>query len=195
MAGFLLDDTPRTDYVDRKKLLASRLSEAEFKLQSQARLNQSITLYIGGLSFYTTETQIADMFVPCGGVKRIVMGLNSVTRAPAGFAFVVFCSQAEARAAYRIVEGARVDDRPISVQWDEEEIFEHSDRRWARGYMGEQVSERLRPTYDGNRGGLGGLRREAAGVDAALREDEAVTYTWLDAPRVQFTRAKRARNE
>ena len=38
------------------------------------------TLYIGNLSFYTTEEQITELFAKCGDIKRVVMGLDKVKR-------------------------------------------------------------------------------------------------------------------
>ena len=49
-------------------------------------LSKSTTLYIGNLSFYTTEEQIYELFTKCsspedgGGIKRIIMGLDRNTR-------------------------------------------------------------------------------------------------------------------
>jgi nuclear cap-binding protein subunit 2 len=49
-------------------------------------LQQSATLYIGNLSFYSTEEQIYQLFSKCtnpedgGGIKRIIMGLDRNSR-------------------------------------------------------------------------------------------------------------------
>jgi hypothetical protein len=51
-------------------------------------LNQSCTLYVGNLSFYTTEEQIYEIFSKCGEIKRIIMGLDRVKKTPCGFCFV-----------------------------------------------------------------------------------------------------------
>jgi len=53
-------------------------------------LNQSTTMYIGNLSFFTTEEQIHELFGRCGDVKRIVMGLDKVKKTPCGFCFVEY---------------------------------------------------------------------------------------------------------
>lgn len=36
----------------------------------------STTLYVGNISFFTTETQVHEAFARCGTVKRIIMGLD-----------------------------------------------------------------------------------------------------------------------
>lgn len=52
----------------------------------------SSTLYIGNLSFYTTEEQIYELFSRAGEVRRIVMGLDRYNRTPCGFCFVEYYS-------------------------------------------------------------------------------------------------------
>ena len=43
-------------------------------------MHSTSTLYIGNLSFYTTEEQITELFAKCGDLKRVVMGLDKVKR-------------------------------------------------------------------------------------------------------------------
>ena len=50
----------------------------------------STTLYVGNLSYYTTEEQIHELFSKCGDVKRIIMGLDKVRKTPCGFCFVEY---------------------------------------------------------------------------------------------------------
>lgn len=54
----------------------------------QQKLNKSTTLYVGNLSFHTTEEQIYEFFSLTGVVKRVIMGLNKQTKEPCGFCFV-----------------------------------------------------------------------------------------------------------
>lgn len=51
------------------------------------RLRTSTTLYVGNLSFYTSEEQLLEAFSKAGDVLRIVMGLDKQQRTPCGFAF------------------------------------------------------------------------------------------------------------
>ena len=53
-------------------------------------LETSCTLYVGNLSFYTTEEQIYELFSRGGDLKRIVMGLDKVKKTPCGFCFVEY---------------------------------------------------------------------------------------------------------
>lgn len=54
----------------------------------QAQLSRSSTVYVGNLSFFTTEEQIAQLFGMAGPIKRIIMGLDRNTKTPCGFCFV-----------------------------------------------------------------------------------------------------------
>ncbi|WVF71309.1 hypothetical protein IAT40_006112 [Kwoniella sp. CBS 6097] len=60
-----------------------RDNRSEIDRETERRLlAQSTTLYVGNLSFYTTEAQMYEVFSTCsrpeegGGIKRIIMGLD-----------------------------------------------------------------------------------------------------------------------
>jgi len=54
------------------------------------QLESSALLYVGNLSFYSTEEQIHELFSRIGEVKRIIMGLNRNNKTPCGFCFVEY---------------------------------------------------------------------------------------------------------
>jgi len=56
----------------------------------EKKLLTSCTLYIGNLSFYTTEEQIHELFNRAGDIKRIIMGLDKLQKTPCGFCFVEY---------------------------------------------------------------------------------------------------------
>ena len=56
----------------------------------EIRLSASTTLYIGNLSFFTSEDQIYELFSMCGDVKRVIMGLDKFKKTPCGFCFVEY---------------------------------------------------------------------------------------------------------
>jgi nuclear cap-binding protein subunit 2 len=58
--------------------------------EQERLLRTSTTLYVGNLSFYTTEEQIYELFSKCGDVKRIIMGLDKFKKTPCGFCFVEY---------------------------------------------------------------------------------------------------------
>ena len=47
-------------------------------------------VYVGNLSVFTTESQIYETFSRVGPVKRVIMGLNAITKTPCGFCFVEY---------------------------------------------------------------------------------------------------------
>jgi nuclear cap-binding protein subunit 2 len=51
-------------------------------------LRNTTTLYVGNLSFYTTEEQIYELFSKCGDVKKVIMGLDKYKKTPCGFCFI-----------------------------------------------------------------------------------------------------------
>lgn len=175
----LVDAGPHMEYVDRHELLRSLLTTEAFQERRQEQLCYSTTVYVGNLSFYTTEEQLSDLFGCCGHIRDIVMGLNEGTQCPCGFCFIVFESQRAAVQAVEMLHGALLDDRVISVSWD---VGCDGSRRWGRGAHGGQVVDGVRQNLDDGRGGLGALRRDALGVDAAVAMDEVVTYSWITPP-------------
>ena len=55
--------------------------------QDRILLN-SCTLYVGNLSFYTSEEQIYELFSKCGDITRVIVGLDRVKKTACGFCFV-----------------------------------------------------------------------------------------------------------
>lgn len=64
-------------------------------------LRLSTTLYVGNLSFYTTEEQIYELFSKCGDIRRIVMGLDKYKKTPCGFCFVEYYNRADSENCLR----------------------------------------------------------------------------------------------
>ncbi|XP_026572452.1 nuclear cap-binding protein subunit 2-like [Pseudonaja textilis] len=127
------------------------------ELQEEA-LKGSTTLYVGNLSFYTTEEQIQELFSKCGDVKRIIMGLDKKEKTPCGFCFVEYYTRAEAEHAMRFISGTRLDDRLIRTDWD---VGFTEGRQYGRGRSGGQVRDEYRKDYDEGRGGFGKIIQQA----------------------------------
>ncbi|XP_065177720.1 nuclear cap-binding protein subunit 2-like [Sycon ciliatum] len=118
----------------------------------EKKLSQSTTLYVGNLSFYTSEEQIYALFSMAGIVKRIILGLDKLKRTPCGFAFVEYYCRGDAENAHRFVNATKLDDRVIRTDFDAG--FEEG-RQYGRGKSGGQVRDEYRKDYDEGRGGLG----------------------------------------
>lgn len=124
------------------------------RAEQERLLRLSSTLYIGNMSFYTTEEQIYELFSKCGDVKKVIMGLDRFHKTPCGFCFVEYYTRADAENAMRYVNGTKLDDRIIRTDWDAGFI---EGRQFGRGKSGGQVRDEYRTDYDSGRGGYGKL--------------------------------------
>ncbi|WOO81181.1 Nuclear cap-binding protein subunit 2 [Vanrija pseudolonga] len=139
-------------------------SQSELDRETERRLlSSSTTLYVGNLSFYTTEAQIYELFSGCaspeegGGIKRIIMGLDRHNKTPCGFAFVEYYLHSEAVASLRYISGTKLDERIIRCDLDP---GYKEGRQFGRGKSGGQVRDEFRQEYDSGRGGWGHQRLE-----------------------------------
>lgn len=69
-------------------------------MDQEKMLRNSTTLYIGNLSFYTTEEQIYELFGRSGDIKRVVMGLDKFKKTPCGFCFVEYYARSVSTLKY-----------------------------------------------------------------------------------------------
>eukprot|EP00455_Lapot_gusevi_P046333 TRINITY_DN6081_c0_g3_i2.p1 TRINITY_DN6081_c0_g3~~TRINITY_DN6081_c0_g3_i2.p1 ORF type:complete len:252 (-),score=44.94 TRINITY_DN6081_c0_g3_i2:265-1020(-) len=113
-------------------------------------LEVSAFLYVGNISFYTTEEQLYEYFSRTGEVKRIIMGLNKNTMTPCGFCFVEYFSHEDAMDAKRFLSGMKCDERVVRVDLDPGYT---EGREFGRGKHGGQVRDLHRVEYDPGRGG------------------------------------------
>lgn len=72
-------------------------------------------LYVGNLSFNTTEIAIQDLFSQCGTVSEVMLMQDKFTGRSRGFAFVTMSSDAEAQAAVATFHGKDLDGRALTV--------------------------------------------------------------------------------
>ncbi|SCU97039.1 LADA_0H04104g1_1 [Lachancea dasiensis] len=120
-------------------------------LEELRKSMKSSTIYVGNLSFYTSEEQIYELFSKSGVIKRIIMGLDRFKFTPCGFCFVIYNTPEEALNAVKYLSDMKLDDRNISLDLDPG--FEDG-RQFGRGKSGGQVSDELRFEYDASRGGF-----------------------------------------
>lgn len=133
-------------------------------------LGQSTTVYVGNLSFWTTEEQIYEIFSKCGEIKRIIMGLDRVKKTPCGFCFVEYYTRSDTEDCLKFVNGTKVDERVIRADIDPG--FTES-RQFGRGKSGGQVRDEHRTDYDPGRGGFGkGATAPPPDVRGAKRQRE-----------------------
>ncbi len=72
-------------------------------------------LYVGNLSFNTTETDLQDLFAQAGPVQEVTLMQDKFTGKSRGFAFVTMSSDADAQKAVSEFNGKTVEGRPLTV--------------------------------------------------------------------------------
>jgi len=72
-------------------------------------------LYVGNLSFSTTEESLQNEFSAHGQVEEVAVITDRDTGRPRGFAFVSMSNDGEARAAIESLNGTELDGRTITV--------------------------------------------------------------------------------
>ena len=97
-------------------------------------------IFVGNLSFNTTEGDILELFKQAGNVTSCELIVDKFTNKSRGFAFVEMGSQEEAQKAIAQFNGKEMDGRPLTVN--------------------EARPREDRPRGGGGFGGGGGGRRE-----------------------------------
>ncbi len=72
-------------------------------------------IYVGNISFNTTEECLRDEFAKYGQVTSVKIVQDEVTRRPRGFGFVEMANDGEAANAIAGLNGASLDGRTIAV--------------------------------------------------------------------------------
>lgn len=72
-------------------------------------------LYVGNLSYQTTEDELRDLFSQAGSVTAVELIKDRDTGASKGFAFVTMGSQSEAENAINTLNGHSMGNREIRV--------------------------------------------------------------------------------
>src|SRR4029077_9423513 len=101
-------------------------------------------LYIGNLSFETTENDLQDLFEQHGTVNEVRLMMDRMTGKSRGFAFVTMNDDAQAKAAMSAINGHELNGRALTVN------------------EARPREDRPRP-YGGGGGGGGGGKRPYAG--------------------------------
>jgi RNA recognition motif-containing protein len=79
------------------------------------RMKMETKLYVGNLSYDTTEEGLRTMFAKAGTVVSVDMIKDRYTGRMKGFAFVTMNSAEEAQEAIKILNEKMLDDRAIRV--------------------------------------------------------------------------------
>ncbi len=103
-----------------------------------------VRLYVGNLSYSTTEDELRALFAQAGTVASVAVIKDRDTGQSKGFAFVEMSTQAEAQKAISQFNGQTLKDRALTVN-----IARPREERSGGGY--------------GGRGGGFGNRRDGGG--------------------------------
>lgn len=106
----------------------------------------STKLFVGNLSFNTTENDLQDAFAAHGPVTSVDLIMDKMSGRPRGFAFITMETKEGAEAAIQAMNGAQLDGRALTVN-----IARPREER-APGGGGD------RGGYSGGGGGRGGDR-------------------------------------
>ena len=108
-------------------------------------------LFVGNLSFNTTENDLNDAFAAHGTVTETNLMMDRMSGRPRGFGFVTMSSPEEAQKAIAALNGAQLDGRALTVN-----VAKPREERAPGGGGGGGG----RREYGGGGGGGGAGRRE-----------------------------------
>ena len=82
---------------------------------SHWRRKMNSKLYVGNLSYSTTEDELRNLFFQAGTVASVALIKDRETGRSKGFAFVEMSSETEAKRAIAAVHGTVIDERTVNV--------------------------------------------------------------------------------
>jgi cold-inducible RNA-binding protein len=115
-------------------------------------------LFVGNISFNTTENDLQDAFAAHGTVTEANLMVDRMSGRPRGFGFVTMSTPEEAQKAIEAMNGASLDGRNLTVNLarPREERSGGGGGGGDRGYGGSRGGGGGRREYSGGGGGGGG---------------------------------------
>jgi cold-inducible RNA-binding protein len=115
----------------------------------------SLKLYVGNMSYSTTEAQIRELFTQAGEVTSVALITDRETGRPKGFGFVEMGTEDGSREAIKRFNGYEMDSRTLTVN----EARPREERSGGGGFGGGSSYNSSRPSGGNSRGGgYGGNR-------------------------------------
>lgn len=74
-----------------------------------------VKLYVGNMTYDTTEEQLRTLFSEAGSVVQVDVIKDRDTGTAKGFAFITMASQSDANKAISMFNGKEVSGRPLTV--------------------------------------------------------------------------------
>ena len=106
------------------------LSDAGFKVSQQRGNTLKKNLYVGNLSFETSEERLRELFAQYGTVASARLITDRDTGSSRGFGFVEMSTEDEAKAAMEALDGHEEGGRQLKVN----EARERGEDRQRGGY-------------------------------------------------------------
>ncbi len=92
----------------------------------------SFKIYVGGLPYAMTETELTDLFVQHGNVDSAKIITDKYTGKSRGFGFVEMPSEEEGKASITALNGTQLEGRALTVN----QARPQEDRSGSRGGFG-----------------------------------------------------------
>jgi RNA recognition motif-containing protein len=113
-------------YLDARMTEVSCIQKKEKEMESK--------LYVGNLSYDTTEDGLRSKFAEAGTVVSVEMIKDRDTGRMKGFAFITMSTQEEAENAIKLLNGKMLDNREIKVNIarprEERPRKSYNNKRW-----------------------------------------------------------------
>jgi cold-inducible RNA-binding protein len=110
-------------------------------------------LFVGNMSFQTTESELRAMFEPFGQVSRVHIAMDRETGRARGFAFIEMPNDAEAAKAIAGLDGKEVGGRNLKVNEARPKTASSGPRGGGGGGGFDRDRDRPRGGGGGGRGG------------------------------------------
>jgi len=93
-------------------------------------------LFVGNMSFKTTESDLRVLFEPFGQITRVHVAMDRETGRTRGFAFVEMANDEEAAKAIAALDGKEVGGRNLKVNEARPKVERSGPRGFGRGRSG-----------------------------------------------------------
>jgi cold-inducible RNA-binding protein len=113
-------------------------------------MSMSLKLYVGNMSYDTTEAQVRELFTQAGEVSSVSLITDRDSGRPKGFGFVEMTTEDGSREAIKRFNGYTMGDRTLNVS----EARPREERSSGGGFGGNRSSNgggNSRGGYSGNR--------------------------------------------
>eukprot|EP01132_Coremiostelium_polycephalum_P008047 gene8047-9896_t len=94
------------------------------------------TLFVGRISYQTSESKLKHEFSQYGPIKKIRLIHDSVSGKPRGFAFIEFEKERDMKTAYKQADGKKIDDKRILVDIERGRVIKNWKPRKLGGGLG-----------------------------------------------------------